>query len=92
MNSGRPIILVKGSMRITDCVVDMVELKQKMLNQDVDGVAKQSVAPSVSSPRAGKETLRAQQIRVIDHQMQLSNDKLNDEQKAGKKHRLRSLA
>jgi hypothetical protein len=30
MYSGRPIILVKGSMRITDCVVALVELKKKM--------------------------------------------------------------
>ena len=92
MNSGRPIILVKGSMRITDCVVGMVELKQKMLNQDVDSDAKRSVASSPSPRRATTETLRGQQIRVIDHHMRLSNDKLNDEQKAGKKNRLPSLA
>ena len=34
VHSGRPIILVQGSMRVTDCIVQLVALKHKLKKEE----------------------------------------------------------
>jgi hypothetical protein len=87
MYSGRPIILVKGSRRITDCVVALVELKTKFLKQEAKRHSKSSVQPpnGATSPRFRRAELRVQQDRLIDEYNKVEfKDSMNAQKKAGK--------
>lgn len=78
MNSGRPIIVVKGSMRIADCVVGLFELKMKDVN-------KATLLQSGSvSPRARRDELRVQQKCLIDEYHGGEFKGLDEEKKVGK--------
>ena len=78
MNSGRPIIVVKGSMRIADCVVGLFELKMKDVN-------KATLPQSGSvSPRARRDELRVQQKCLIAEYHGGEFKGLDEEKKLGK--------